>query len=88
MMCGMVGRRAALAATLLWCAALGAARAAAQPTEARCAEVRGSVLPTEDELAFAAIPWHTTLSSAALEADREGRPVLLWAMNGHPLGAT
>jgi hypothetical protein len=34
------------------------------------------------------IPWRTTLAEGARDAAREGKPILLWAMNGHPLGCT
>ena len=50
--------------------------------------IRGEVLPTEQELAFYRIGWHAELRSALVAAHRAGKPVLLWAMNGHPLGCT
>src|SRR5262245_23494089 len=34
------------------------------------------------------IPWRSDLLSARDEAIRTGRPLFLWAMNGHPLGCT
>lgn len=34
------------------------------------------------------IPWRSDLLSARDEAIRSGRPLFLWAMNGHPLGCT
>lgn len=46
------------------------------------------IRPRGDELAFEAIPWRTTLQDAVLEADERDRPILLWAMNGHPLSCT
>lgn len=57
-------------------------------TEEAAAEVRTAVLPADDELAWLEIPWRPTLWSAMQEARSSGRPVLLWAMNGHPLGCT
>lgn len=53
-----------------------------------CAEAREFVVPDLDELAAETIPWRTTFRQGALEADALDRPVLLWAMNGHPLGCT
>jgi len=46
------------------------------------------VLPLEAEEQWRTIPWHDTLGAAMLQADEQQRPVLLWAMNGHPLGCT
>lgn len=47
-----------------------------------------AILPAADELEFAAIPWRSQFRAAVAEANRLDRPVLLWAMNGHPLGQT
>ena len=57
-------------------------------TAETCAQVREKVLPSEHDEQWRAIPWHDTLGGAVLEADEQERPVLLWAMNGHPLGCT
>jgi len=46
------------------------------------------ILPTGEELAFLAVPWRTELRTALVEGDAQDKPVLLWAMNGHPLGQT
>ena len=53
-----------------------------------CAEVRSCVLPSSVEEAWRTIAWRDALGKAVIEADVESRPVLLWAMNGHPLGLT
>lgn len=57
-------------------------------TAEACTTVRAAVLPSEDDERWRSIPWHDTLGTAVLEADEQQRPVLLWAMNGHPLGCT
>ena len=44
--------------------------------------------PTKEEWAFREIPWRATFSGAVREARENRMPVLLWAMNGHPLGCT
>ncbi len=49
---------------------------------------RAHILPGADELAYAAVPWHVTFADGLEAARAEGRPLLLWAMNGHPLGCT
>ena len=46
------------------------------------------IRPKAEELAFQAIPWRTTFLDAVLEAQEADQPVLLWAMNGHPLSCT
>ncbi|MHC5063880.1 MAG: hypothetical protein ACYTG5_07885 [Planctomycetota bacterium] len=46
------------------------------------------VLPGEDELGWRAIPWRDSFSEGVMLADQVDKPVLLWAMNGHPLGCT
>jgi hypothetical protein len=46
------------------------------------------ILPTEDESAWRDRGWHATFWDGIVTAHRERKPVLLWAMNGHPLGCT
>ncbi len=45
-------------------------------------------LPSGDELSWRAIPWRDSFAAGVLDADKADKPVLLWAMNGHPLGCT
>ena len=40
------------------------------------------------ELAWLEIPWIDRLADGIREAGRQEKPLLLWAMNGHPLGCT
>jgi hypothetical protein len=37
---------------------------------------------------WAEIPWETDLAAARQRAARENRPLLMWIMDGHPLGCT
>jgi hypothetical protein len=37
---------------------------------------------------WAQIPWMTSLWDARRKAAAEGKPILLWEMDGHPLGCT
>ena len=46
------------------------------------------IRPRPEELAFQDIPWRTTFLDAVVEAQKVDRPILLWAMNGHPLACT
>jgi len=34
------------------------------------------------------IPWKISLLEAQAAAARDGRPIFIWAMDGHPLGCT
>jgi len=44
--------------------------------------------PEPDELKWAEIPWLSSLHEGIVAADASDRPLLLWVMNGHPLGCT
>ncbi|MFP6866566.1 MAG: hypothetical protein VCA35_11535 [Roseibacillus sp.] len=46
------------------------------------------IRPSEEDLAWRGVRWHRHLDEAAEEARQLGRPILLWAMNGHPCGET
>ena len=46
------------------------------------------IRPSNDERKFEEIGWRNQFWPAVLEARKLGRPVLLWTMNGHPLGCT
>ena len=52
------------------------------------AELRALVLPTADELAWKDRDWRAGLWAGVVEAQAADKPILLWAMNGHPLGCT
>jgi hypothetical protein len=49
---------------------------------------RDHILPDERDLAYEQIPWLTTFKDGILAADAGQKPLLLWTMNGHPLGCT
>jgi hypothetical protein len=49
---------------------------------------REHILPEPSELAWEQIPWLTTFKDGILAADAAEKPLLLWTMNGHPLGCT
>ena len=51
-------------------------------------EWRALIEPSAKELAYAEIPWRPSFWSAVQEAQEHEQPILLWAMNGHPLGCT
>lgn len=67
-----------------------AAKALAIP-EVRAADLQGwseHLRPSAEELAWREIPWLSTFTAGVLAADEEVKPLLFWAMNGHPLGCT
>lgn len=67
--------------------ALGAAQELPDElTWERLAQVREHVLPDAQEERWLAIAWRSRLWDAVEDARRERKPILLWAMNGHPLG--
>ena len=49
---------------------------------------RDYVRPQAKEECYLAIPWRESFYIAINEARETDRPILLWAMNGHPLGCT
>jgi hypothetical protein len=68
--------------------AAGADRPAAAPglTDAEYASALKAVRPAPGEDQFDRIPWLTSLWEARRQAARVGKPILLWEMDGHPLG--
>jgi hypothetical protein len=50
--------------------------------------VRDKVLPTAAERGWKDIAWRHDFEAAVAEAHAADVPVLLWAMNGDPLGCT
>jgi hypothetical protein len=49
---------------------------------------RDRILPTPKERGWKDIAWRNDFEAALVEAHELDRPVLLWAMNGDPLGCT
>jgi hypothetical protein len=46
------------------------------------------IKPAAGEDKWAQIPWSVNLWEARQRAAAEGKPILLWEMDGHPLGCT
>jgi hypothetical protein len=69
-------------------AAGGVSLAAAAPplTDANVAPLRKVIRPAAGEDPFDTIPWETNLWEARGKAAADGKPILLWEMDGHPLG--
>ncbi|MGV3723091.1 MAG: hypothetical protein ACO1SX_19500 [Actinomycetota bacterium] len=50
------------------------------------AKLHRGVAPGKER--WAEIPWETDLAAARARSAREGKPLLMWVMDGHPLGCT
>jgi hypothetical protein len=80
-----------LSAWVIWllsCAPAAAAGPEPHPTPEQFGRLLGLIKPQTDEDRWAAIPWLTSLWQARQRAAAEGKPLLLWEMDGHPLGCT
>jgi hypothetical protein len=49
-------------------------------------KLRAVIRPLDGEDPFDTIPWETNLWEARKKAAAAGKPLLLWEMDGHPLG--
>jgi len=57
-------------------------------TPSAAARVKRHVMPDKHELAWRKVEWRPTLWDAVIDAHKEKKPILLWAMNGHALACT
>jgi hypothetical protein len=62
--------------------------AAESLTSEQAERLRELIKPSGKEDRWSSIPWRTSLWQARQQAAREGKPLLLWEMDGHPLGCT
>jgi hypothetical protein len=51
-------------------------------------KLHGLIKPQAGEEKWQQIPWMIDLWAARKKAGAEGKPILLWEMDGHPLGCT
>jgi hypothetical protein len=70
-----------LAATLL-----GSTLAVAELTPDQFTHLHRTLQPGEE--AWTTIPWQSSLIPAQQLALKEGKPLFIWAMDGHPMGCT
>ena len=49
---------------------------------------RDRIRPKAAERCFETVHWLPTFWDGVMTAQKEDRPILLWAMNGHPLACT
>jgi hypothetical protein len=50
------------------------------------ARLHGAIKPRPEQRRWTQIPWEVDLWAARRQAQELDKPILLWAMNGHPLG--
>ena len=67
---------------------LAGVRADGPLTPAQFAKVFQVIQPRAEEQKWTQIPWQTNLWEARKQAAAAGKPILLWEMDGHPLGCT
>jgi hypothetical protein len=73
---------------IVWLAGGLGARAAGPVAPEQFQRLHALIKPGAGEDRWAAIPWLTTLWQARQRAAAQGKPILLWEMDGHPLGCT
>lgn len=56
------------------------------PSEFR--RLHAQIKPARTEAHWKQIPWLSSVWKARQQAAREGKPILLWCMDGSPLGST
>jgi hypothetical protein len=70
------------------CLSFTAARAVDPIPAEQLTTLLAVVKPAAGEDRWAGIPWRTSLWQAREEAAKAGKPIVLWEMDGHPLGCT
>lgn len=66
--------------------ALCASAGAQDLGEADLARWREYLAPSETECAWEGVAWRQSFRRGIADSQIDGRPILLWAMNGHPMG--
>ena len=56
-------------------------------TEAEFQKLHRELQP-DPKAMWQTVPWKTSVLDAQAAAAREGKPIFIWAMDGHPLGCT
>jgi len=65
---------------------LGSACVAQELDEESFARWREYLAPSETECAWEGVAWRQSFREGILDSQIDGKPILLWAMNGHPMG--
>ena len=73
----------------LLAAGFAALALAAEPTQPQqLKRLQALIRPTANEDNWDRIPWQINLWEARKQAAAQGKPILLWEMDGNPLGCT
>ena len=80
--------RTLLAVSFCFHFAIGAGRAAEPIKAEQFEKLHALIKPQAGEDKYLQIPWQTNLWEARKKAAAEGKPILLWEMDGNPLGCT
>ena len=83
-----VARTLLIACGALGLFALASAHSAEPIAEGQFAKLHALIKPAAGEQKWAEVPWLASLWEARRRAAAEGKPILLWEMDGHPLGCT
>jgi hypothetical protein len=59
-----------------------------QLSASRFQALHAAVTPRGEGERWTEIPWQSDLQAARQKAAQEGKPLLMWVMDGHPLGCT
>lgn len=65
---------------------LGISAGGDEVTVGRLEALRKLIQPRAEETKWEEIPWRVDLWDARREAAREGKPLMLWEMDGNPMG--
>ena len=69
-------------------AGLSAADPPGELTDKTLAEWRDRIRPKTADLCYKTVDWLPTFWDGVMAAQKADKPILLWAMNGHPLACT
>ena len=77
-----------LTCSVFMAVAVGTVSAASPISPKQFEHLKKEISPKAAEEKWLEIPWEADLWAARQTAARQGKPILLWEMDGHPLGCT
>ena len=84
----LAGLAAGLVTSLLVAAAPVQDERLPELSERTLDDLYAAILPSEEDEAWRRLPWRTTFWEGVIDAQEADKPLLLFAMNGHPFGCT
>lgn len=86
---GNLMKRLAYVFTTVCLALIVARTRASEPlTDTTFQQLHAKIVAATKTEKWTEIPWLTDLAEARRLAAKDGKPIFMWAMNGHPLGCT